>query len=130
VTAVDDLAAWLTAVWDEQEAAAKAAFSNQEDPEHGWGQQGRAVTPHVGVIHEDVQRDHVVAWHPGVVLARIAADRKILALHAPEKETPKGGGKPYVICGTCWGEPICQTIRLLAQPYADRPGYQESWAVQ
>ena len=136
---MDDLVAWLTQVWDEQEKAARAAFSNQEDPEHGWGEQGRAVTPHVGVIHEDVQRAHVVAWHPGVVLARIAADRQILALHRPS------GGD----CRTCCGEPYieeywdgetettewkradlpwpCPTVRLLAQQYADRPGYQEAW---
>ena len=125
----DDLAAWLTQIWDEQEKAARAAFSNQADPEEGWGEDGRAVTPHVGVIHEDVQRAHVVAWHPGVVLARLAADRQILALH---KHTADPVG--WIDCGTC-GEAgheadkvkWCQHVRLLASPYADRPGYREEW---
>jgi hypothetical protein len=127
-----DLAAWLTAIWDEEERLAKAAFSNQEDPEHGWGKEGRAVTPHVGVIHEDVQRAHVVRWHPGAVLARIAADRKIIELHGVA-----WNAEVCTVCHHLIGDDLqvdndawpCATVRALASPYADRPGFQAAWIV-
>lgn len=124
-----DLASWLTAVWDEEERLAKAAFSSQWDPENGWGENGHTVTPHVGIIHEDVQRAHVVRWHPGAVLARIAADRKILELHV---YTVDGSG--WVDCTNCGevgnetdGIKECLHRRLLVSPYKDREGFQEAW---
>jgi hypothetical protein len=99
--AAGDLAAWLTAIWDVDEAAGNAV----------------GLTPGVRML-----------------LARIAADRQILALHVAQ---PSWGD-----CPQCTGETShdddgveygmgvpqpCPTIRLLASPYADRPGYQEAW---
>lgn len=121
-----DLAAWLTRIWDEEERLAKAAFSSQEDPENGWGEDGRAVTPHVGVIHEDVQRAHVVRWHPGTVLTRIAADRKILEDYLKAVEDSRPSGNP-----TLWGKEarfgLWIAVQHLASPYKGREGWREEW---
>lgn len=104
---VDDLAAWLTQIWDEQEEL--------------WRQGLR----HPRVIEQTASRE---------ALARIAADRQILALHKPYQRIIGLG------CEVCLGSANkgkdaafpgfpCPTVRLLAQPYADRPGFQEAWRV-
>jgi hypothetical protein len=62
--------------------------------------------------------------------AEVDAKRRILDLHTPARP-----GDPSYGCPTCWegaedGGPMdypCPTLRLLALPYADRPGYQGSW---
>jgi len=112
-----DLSQFLLARIAEEEAAAQAGFSNQADPENGWGQEGRAVTPHVGVIHEDVQRDHVVRWNPARVLNECSAKRRIVELG---------------VCTACATEAQpcdhqADTLRLLALPYADHDDYNEEW---
>ena len=71
---------------------------------------------------------------PQQQLARIAAQRQILALHKPYQRIIGLG------CEVCLGSANegrdaafpgfpCPTLRLLAQPYADRPGWQEAWRV-
>jgi hypothetical protein len=51
-------------------------------------------------------------------LAEVDAKRRILDEHAE-----RGG-----TCTACsWQGAPCHTVRLLALPYADRPGYQEGW---
>jgi uncharacterized protein DUF6221 len=100
----DDIAAWLTGVWDEDEA--QAAATGQPD-----GYYPDPYDPGSPMHHESV-------------LARIGADRQILALHsgsAPWCAWSQDGNDTHLI-----GDP-CDTARLLALPYADRPGYQESW---
>ncbi len=165
MTAVDDLAEWLTQIWDEREALAKDANVKQDDPvwwvsrvamswpqsytvrskqdnrpiarvEDVAGDQDSDIT---GILDGGSVAAHIAANDPASVLARIAADRRILALHAPSGNE----------CRTCCGEPYieeywdgetettewkrtdltwpCPTVRLLALPHADRPGYQESW---
>lgn len=61
-------------------------------------------------------------------LAECDAKRRIIALH-PQAD------QPYAwMCGTCGeiGQEMdctypCDTLRLLALPYADRLGYREEW---
>jgi hypothetical protein len=79
----------------------------------------------------------VVQWDPERVLAEVDAKRRIIGNH---KADDKG------CCRTCahwtsdWLDGYkedrlayegvrapCLTLRLLALPYADRPGYDESW---
>jgi hypothetical protein len=97
------LTEFLTARLDEDEAEARAAFSGQVDPLNGWGVDGRAVTPHVGVVHEDVQRAHIVKWNPARVLDECEAKRRLLVT----------------------GD---QVLRALAAVYKDHPDYQREWA--
>ena len=71
-------------------------------------------------------------WTQDRVLRETEAKRELLAEHSDVNDGS---------CGTCvkgqWGYPThggstpqrypCRTLRLLALPYADRSGYQESW---
>lgn len=149
---IDELTPWLSHVLDDYEAAAQLAFSGQADPEEGWGEGDfGVVTPHVGQIHEDVQRAHVVRWHPGTVLAVIATDRQILALHNAVDvsvmrtivdgrwvdETAPGCDYCASLCHSqsglrCADDGLdapfpCPTVRIVAAKYAALPGYQEVW---
>jgi hypothetical protein len=63
------------------------------------------------------------------VLADIAAKRQILLVHAPKPWPPRLG--KGIDCTGC-DEPVgrgsaCRTVRLLAAPYAGRPGYKDGW---
>jgi hypothetical protein len=118
-TVVEDLAAWLTAVWDEEERAMLAGRDEREitflrDDHGGPRPDDEYLAVHVGA---------------GWVLARIAADRKILEIHSPDPREPE-------VCTTC-GEPLeytvswpCETARVLASPHADRPGFRSEWLVE
>lgn len=71
------------------------------------------------------QADHIVRWDPARVLAEVDAKRRILDEVVPDlnrldglMETQERGG---------WHEDSDKLTRLLALPYADRPGYQEDW---
>ncbi|WP_406200107.1 DUF6221 family protein [Streptomyces sp. NBC_01017] len=76
--------------------------------------------------------EHIVRHDPARVLREIDAKRQILALHIPFRVD----GDPWPGCSTCsWRNDMedlqvqypCATLRLLALPYADRPGYREEW---
>lgn len=116
----DGLVRWLGEQLDADTAAAERAFSGQADPEEGWGayrpegQRHTTIVPHVGMIHEAVQADHVVSWNPARVLGEIDAKRRIVERFAWLCEHGDTGGTAWV-------------LPLLALPYADRPGYREEW---
>lgn len=65
---------------------------------------------------------HLAAWDPARVLAECAAKRRIVARHRNLSD---------VNCTACDASECldfpCPTLRLLALPYADRPGYDEAW---
>jgi hypothetical protein len=74
----------------------------------------------------------IAAWDPARVLREIDAKRRIMECHEPW--TASNGD---TICGRCGREHIdgrpgahfpCQTLRLLAAPYSDRPGFREEWS--
>lgn len=75
------IADFLLARIAEDEATARAGISGQADPENGWGYEGSALTPHVGIIHEPLQAAHITRWHPARVLAECAAKRQIVEFH-------------------------------------------------
>jgi hypothetical protein len=68
---------------------------------------------------------HVYRWTPKRVLAELDAKRQILDVHQPDDVLDQ----PH--CITCGDWPTvpwpCRTVRLLALPYADKPGYREEW---
>ncbi|MFI1701978.1 DUF6221 family protein [Streptomyces bobili] len=81
----------------------------------------------------EAERGRFIAEHdPAQVLREIDAKQKTINLHAPQvapfSHTQKG-------CTACsdnarseWGADWpCLTLRLLAAPYAARPGYREEW---
>ena len=55
---------------------------------------------------------------------------RVLAEHGPDRGD-YFGHEPADWCGCCGAEYLvgypCDTLRLLALPYADRPGYHEEW---
>ena len=140
---MDDLVAWLTQVWDEQEKAARFAHELAASIDYGIVdfQWVRFVRDMPGGMVKSHSFD-TGAPSPAEVLARIAVDRQILALHKPGVDW---------LCRTCCGEAYleeywdgetettewkraelawpCPTVRLLAQPYADRPGFRDEWRV-
>lgn len=116
----DDIAAWLTQIWDEEEQSARFAHDLAASIDYGIVdfQWVRFVRDALGGMVRSHSFD-AGAPSPASVLARIVADRKILALHV-------GGSYPDE-CGLCNESLPCETVRLLAEPYADRPGYNEQW---
>ena len=128
------LVAFLRARLDEDEQAAQAAFSGQADPENGWGadrpdgQRYSTIVPHVGMIHEAVQADHIVRWNPARVLRGVERDRRIIELHHPV-ELPDEMADACAACEVTGAYPEypCDTLRLLALPYVDHPDYREEW---
>lgn len=127
--AEDERAVWH---WDSDGRARVATMWTGGEPgyttvatEHGgeWIADGREVTDarHVTVLHD-----------PARVLREVAAKRKLLELHVNQ------GSETLSVCAVCdagaqscgcvgWDEWPCETVKLFALPYEDRPGYQESW---
>jgi hypothetical protein len=100
-----ELVAFLTARYDEEEDAARIA----------------AATPDAA--------QNITRWHPAHVLADIAAKRAIVEEHTCQCPDPDCGD-----CGACSGyhhaDPTpapCTTLRLLVQPYAERPDFDPQW---
>lgn len=77
---------------------------------------------------------------PDFVLADIAAKRKIIALHKsrtvsvsehemfdPNALACSSCSKPDVVFADEYQPYPCPTLRLLAEPHAQHPGYREEW---
>lgn len=80
---------------------------------------------------------HIARHDPTRTLADIDAKRRIIALHGPVTLRGGAGAKYFdtaTVCRSC--EPPqfpehaspCPTLRLLALPYRDEPGYLPAWA--
>ena len=138
---VDDLVQWLGAQLDEDERIARAA-SLGPWVQSGIGDYGWSVTfgrPGAGVETDDSEQgladaDFIAAHDPARVLREIDAKRQLVVAHAPGR--PKGRPSMEAHCQSCttaqaWDEAAaasnCRTLRLLALPYADRPGYRDDW---
>src|SRR5690348_2988976 len=133
VTMTLDLPTWLRTQLDADEQTARAAmwagderwtayeFNYVRDTWHvdDSYDEGVASIQAQAADSEAVAR-HIVRQQPLNVLADIAAKRRILAVHVDQRE-----------CERCtWLDDefyACETLRLLALPYADRPGYDEGW---
>src|SRR6266704_1255817 len=95
----DDIAKWLTAIWDGDVRLAEAAAAQYPGPEWilsedvvGAAHGGYvACGPYDGSIGEEIG-SHIVAHDPASVLARIAADKAILELHGPNRGFPEDRG--------------------------------------
>ena len=144
---MDELVRWLREQLDEETEAAQLAFSGQADPENGWGahrpewQKQTTITPHVGVIHEAVQADHIVRWNPARVLAEINAKRQLLddytvTAHIRDEAAERikaSGDHPDAKDLETWDRAQREAailegpVKLAALPLADRPGYREEW---
>ncbi|MGA4726281.1 DUF6221 family protein [Micromonospora taraxaci] len=71
---------------------------------------------------------HIARHDPARVLAEVDAKRRILDAHPIEYSKVS----EYTDCAACvdvdsYDAYPCLTVRLLALPYADRPGYRDEW---
>lgn len=97
----------------------------------------------VAYIPRAETRAHIARHDPARVLREIDAKRQVLATHtitvekvdAPPFDSFTGTRNPdeytvtCAVCGWSSDDPTsaCLTLRLLALPYADRPGYRDDW---
>lgn len=139
---MDDLVQWLGQQLDVEEQVAREStpgpWRNAPTARHHATASGRseeavfAAPPETGATvvattGEAVERRHLVdaehiARHdPARVLREIDAKRKIIAEHDVYS-------RPLGERMDCQSYDFpCTTLRLLALPYADRPGYREEW---
>lgn len=97
------------------------------------------------------EAEHIARWDPARVLREVEKTRRILDLHPHQRFTePLSASSPfeedrrpafdevprYVGCKNCnWDAAMeelrpgwwCETVRLLASPYSDRPDYRDEW---
>ena len=139
----DDLAAWLTQIWDERERLAKKATPGpwRHDPRKHWrkpgtawfeeavfaGPAGKDATCVAGTGESDDPQSiydaaFIAANDPATVLARIAADRQILAAWQYES------GIDYAMGDGGSDSGLLFALKCIAAAYADRSGYRDEWA--
>jgi hypothetical protein len=113
-----DLVDWLRAQLDEDERVARAADAGRWLPEDkGITFEYRADDYHEGeaqarlVADSRANQEHIAEWYPARVLAEVEAKRRILDDAS----------------AMVWRDALGNFLRLLALPYADRPGYREEW---
>jgi hypothetical protein len=135
---VDDLVQWLGQQLDEDERIARAATAgpwtamgqgvlDPSPPSNRLGI-GMAVGHAAASADYNETAEHIARHDPARVLREIDAKRQIIALHHQLEDAQE----MLDFCATCdatgkYPEYPCTTLRLLALPYADRPGYREEW---
>ncbi|HEY8664630.1 MAG TPA: DUF6221 family protein [Propionibacteriaceae bacterium] len=122
-----DLAAWLLEQIAEDEAVARGVLTQRWD----------AIS-----FHDEARDDvpHIVRWSPARVLAECAAKRALVELHSDGGQSDGYTGAGYggvdhacLECGSFGEYGVawpCSTLRALAQPYRDRPGWRDEWEVE
>lgn len=152
---VDERVAWLTGAIDETERVAREAVRcaypyDREPPTGHWraagdgrveDENGETVTFDEGAP-TDEQRLHIATHDPQSVLARVEADRGVLARHCRldriyPPDNPYYGG-PSDVCAGCgyiadgWQPRVehiadCPEIRSLLSAHRYAPGFKEEW---
>lgn len=130
-----DLAAWLLEQIAEDERIAREATPgpwmaldsgvvSYDDP---GDESGQGVWPvDVTQSNRDRQdRAHIVTWNPRRAIAECEAKRRIIERWRAADESATNA--PDYSGGLAHG--LEEAIYLLAQPYADRPGWREEWAL-
>jgi hypothetical protein len=117
---MDDLITWLRAQLDDDERVARATSD---------GRWFSADILRVNLAASQGDAEHIARWDPARVLRKVAAERRILDEHPTMVYTDGQPGYSQVLNDhVCPGDQTpCTTLRLLALPYADQPGYREEW---
>lgn len=139
---MNDVIEFLRARLDEDEQAARAAGWHRwvlVDDEISTVGNGRLVVR----LERDYDGPHITRHDPARVLREVDAKRRIVELHGP-LQLPATNYRPTMLqCEYCASlchsrsglgcdQPIdapwpCDTVRLMALPYADHPDFDESW---
>lgn len=115
----EDLAGWLLEQIAEDERLASAASPGpwKANAEHDevWAVDDEPVADGFALSNNQLRAtvDHMVNFDPARVLVECDAKRRVVAMHTP--------GERDRDCPEC-------TLKLLALPYADRPGYRAEWS--
>ncbi|MGW0933139.1 DUF6221 family protein [Streptomyces sp. NPDC002644] len=143
-----DLVQWLRTQLDADEQTARQATEGPWIAEVS-GETGHCVIPaDAQSAREFVAKtqlyaaafdaEHIARYNPERALREVDIKRRLLALH-PRGMNPAVGADPddratwLPVCDTCQveaarpGDWPCEHLRLLAMPYADRPGYRKEW---
>lgn len=154
MTDVAGLVAWLRAQLDEDERKARAAYVKQQGDPEWWvsevmGAGGACFTVRSRRDNRPIARvqrlegydggepgdilegraaaAHIAEHDPARVLREIACKRKLLALHAGRhacSDAVPGNETQAMQLFVYW---TCPTVRILAEAYSDRLGWQEEW---
>jgi hypothetical protein len=126
------LAAFLRARCDEDEAAARAA--NTDEARRPWSDPAIEPVPEPewgaliqGYLGGEVG-DHCARWDPARVIAEVAAKRAILDRYDLALQTLRAT-PPGWTEGSCaaYRTAMRLTVRCLAQPYRERPDFDPAW---
>lgn len=142
MSSMEDLVEFLRDCYDEEEADAHKAM--------------KALVP-IGPVSRELPaepvewvlnrlpaavRQHIARHDPARVLREVKAKRRIIEIHKLEvakdparfnqltgEQLPDVYEVNCAVCGWATDDPTsgCETLRLLALPCADRPGYREEW---
>ncbi|MFC8361109.1 DUF6221 family protein [Streptomyces griseorubiginosus] len=125
-----ELVKWLRAQLDEDELVAR----NTGQPGTSWRNfdmdgelRDDLNAGTVAYVPRVETRVHIARHDPARVLRESDAKRQIAAWRRQPTQKEFSSGRYRTMgcrCGDGWP---CATLRLIALPYADRPGYQESW---
>lgn len=120
-----DLATWLTAVWDEEERLAIKAGGDRWILDGGIVHESHPSREVVDWVYDEAD-EHIAYHDPASVLARIAADRAILAEYvARDKDVDLMLG-PDCERQREWSG-LRLALRLKAEQYKSRPGFNPEW---
>ncbi|MEV4335744.1 DUF6221 family protein [Streptomyces sp. NPDC049590] len=142
-----ELVRWLGEQLDRDEAVARGAGGSWHELSGNWvaatvDERSSEAGHRVAMVLSADERAHIVVHDPARVLREIGAMRRLLTLHAitgdelvgdrftlDGRELPTEYDIVCAVCGPAHGvtAPACATLRLLALPYADQPGFKEEW---
>ena len=115
MSTVDDLVTWLRAQLDDDERVARAAADYSAERGYSFPTDDSGTYNMLAWEHEQ----HATRHDPARVLRQVERDRRLLDyLVALE-------GK--ALDGNWWNLDTDEPFKLLALPYADRPGYRPEW---
>ena len=113
----DPLEEYFGENWDGDERTI-TLITREEFDTHSVGPLAHSVLSYVEEVRT-VDAAHIARHDPARVLAEVDAKRRTLNLHPLRSD-----GR---ICNEDEDIYPCETVRLLALPYADRPGYRQEW---
>jgi hypothetical protein len=128
----DDLITWLRDQLDDDERVARAADSGR------WLPEDKGITFEYyaddfpdGEAQARLVADtranqwHIASWDPARVLAEVDAKRRILDEYEKAFDRRRRHREDLASAGALLE--MVSVVKLLALPYADRPGYREEW---
>lgn len=137
---MDDLVAWLQAQIAEDEESARIAAEQVGDQQ--WQQRSCTIETSQGgevasyAITEAIW--HMINWDPARVLAECGAKRRMIAavqqrINGHPGQCTNEGFEQDDACDLHveWNKTTLNpyALRILAEPYADRPGYRSEWSI-